>query len=433
MSGGESLPFVSVVMPVRDEAGFIERSLGAVLAQDYPAGRMEVIVADGMSRDATRDLVRAAADRDPRVRLVDNPGRIAPTGLNAALAQARGQVLVRVDGHCEIAPDYVSRCVAHLSGGEADGVGGPLETIGETPVAQVIALAMSSGFGVGGAAFRTRKGWTGLVDTVAFPAYTRAATDLAGPYDEELVRNQDDEYNYRLRERGARILLAADVGARYFSRGTVRSLFRQYLQYGFWKVRVLQKHPRQMSLRQFIPPTLCGMPRHGWARRPLLRVGPIRPPRHRSPPTAIANLGASLLAGRGRAISPGPSPSDRLRHTSRLLRLRLPGRSRPLPQSVDENGRRGRSRQGATRVRHEESDHPLFPPGHPAGRDRRGRDGAPIGLADDRAPREAFRRELPRLRGRPPCGRRQLGHGGPSPRRRGPRPARPDRPCSSRR
>lgn len=302
MSGGEPLPFVSVVMPVRDEAGFIERSLGAVLAQDYPAGRMEVIVADGMSRDSTRDLVRAAADRDPRVRLVDNPGRIAPTGLNAALAQARGQVLVRVDGHCEIAPDYVSRCVAHLSGGEADGVGGPLETIGETPVAQVIALAMSSGFGVGGAAFRTRKGWTGLVDTVAFPAYTRAAADLAGPYDEELVRNQDDEYNYRLRERGARLLLAADVRARYFSRGTVKSLFRQYFQYGFWKVRVLQKHPRQMSLRQFIPPIFSASlvmgglaaPFSAWARFGLVCIGAAY---------SIANLGASLLTGRG-----GPFP-----------------------------------------------------------------------------------------------------------------------------
>jgi succinoglycan biosynthesis protein ExoA len=302
MSGEGVLPFVSVVMPVRDEAGFVGRSLGAVLAQDYPAGRMEVIVADGMSSDATRDLIRAAADRDPRVRLVDNPGRIAPTGLNAALAEARGQVLVRVDGHCEIAPDYVSRCVAHLSGGEADGVGGPLETVGETPVAQVIALAMSSGFGVGGAAFRTRKGWTGLVDTVAFPAYTRAATDLAGPYDEELVRNQDDEYNYRLRELGARLLLAADVGARYFSRGTVKSLFRQYLQYGFWKVRVLQKHPRQMSLRQFIPPIFAACllvgalaaPFSAWARFGLLGICAAY---------SAANLGASLLTGRE-----GPSP-----------------------------------------------------------------------------------------------------------------------------
>lgn len=254
MSGEGSLPFVSVVMPVRNEAGFIERSLGSVLGQDYPADRMEVIVADGMSDDGTRELVHAAAGRDARVRLVDNRGRIAPTALNAALAEAGGEIIIRVDGHCEIAPDYISRCVQHLISGQAEGVGGPIETVGATPVAQVIARAMSSGFGVGGAAFRTRKGWTGLVDTVAFPGYTRAAIDLAGPYDEELVRNQDDEYNYRLRSRGGRILLAADVRARYFSRSSLRSLFRQYFQYGLYKVRVFQKHPRQMRLRQFIPP-----------------------------------------------------------------------------------------------------------------------------------------------------------------------------------
>ncbi len=250
----DTVPFVSVVMPVRDEAGFMTRSLGAVLAQDYPPDRMEVIVADGMSGDGTREVVLRLAASDPRVTLVENPGRIAPTALNAAIARSRGDVVVRVDGHCEVAPDYISRCVAHLAAGDADGVGGPLETVGETPVARVIALAMGFPFGVGGAPFRTRRAYTGLVDTVAFPAYTRAALERAGPYDEELVRNQDDEYNYRLRSFGGRILLAADVRARYFSRGALRSLFRQYFQYGLFKVRVLQKHPRQMRPRQFIPP-----------------------------------------------------------------------------------------------------------------------------------------------------------------------------------
>lgn len=298
----ETLPFVSVVMPIRNEEDFIERSLGAVLGQDYPPGRMEVIVADGMSNDSTRDRVHAAAERDARVRLVDNRGQIAPTALNAAFSAARGEIVVRVDGHCEIAPDYVSRCVEHLSRGEADGVGGPLETIGETPVAQVIALAMSSGFGVGGSPFRTRKEWSGLVDTVAFPAYTRAVIDLAGPYDEELVRNQDDEYNYRLRSLGAHILLASDVRARYYSRGSLRSLFRQYFQYGLWKVRVLQKHPRQMRPRQFVPPLFAAFllaatlaaPFASWARHGLLAIGITY---------VVANLLASLVSGRA-----GPFP-----------------------------------------------------------------------------------------------------------------------------
>lgn len=249
----DAQPLVTVVMPIRNEAGFIRRSLGAVLVQDYGLERIEVIVADGMSSDETREIVHAMQTPAVTVRLVDNPGQIAPTGLNAALAQARGQIIVRVDGHCEIEPDYVRRCVERLQQDGVDGVGGPLETIGETPQAQVIAVAMSSPFGVGGSAFRTVHGKSLLVDTIAFPAYRRAVMDRAGPYDEELVRNQDDEYNYRLRKLGARLLLAAEVRARYYSRSTFRSLWRQYFQYGYWKVRVMQKHPRQMRPRQFVP------------------------------------------------------------------------------------------------------------------------------------------------------------------------------------
>lgn len=250
----EMTPFVSVVMPVRNEAGFIARSLGSVLNQEYPGKLLEIIVADGCSTDDTVKIVQSLQANHPNLKLITNPGKIAPTGLNAAISQARGEIIVRVDGHCEIEPDYVRRCVEHLNSGEADGVGGPIETIGDTLTAQAIATAMSSPFGVGGSAFRTVKNKTMLADTVAFPAYTRSVIERAGLYDEELVRNQDDEYNYRLRKLGARILLAADVRSKYYSRGTLKKLFRQYFQYGYWKVRVLQKHPRQMSARQFIPP-----------------------------------------------------------------------------------------------------------------------------------------------------------------------------------
>lgn len=246
-------PFVSVVMPIRNEAGFIARSLRAVLEQDYPAEALEVIVADGCSDDGTRDIVRELAAGDPRVRLLDNTGRIVATGLNQALAVARGEVIVRVDGHCEIESDYVRRCVDHLASDDIDGVGGPLETVGQTPAADAIACAMSSRFGVGGSAFRTVSGRSLLVDTVAFPAYPKSVVDQVGPFDEEQVRNQDDEYNYRIRKMGGRLLLAADVRSRYYSRSSFKSLWRQYFQYGYWKVRVLQKHPRQMSARQFVP------------------------------------------------------------------------------------------------------------------------------------------------------------------------------------
>jgi glycosyltransferase involved in cell wall biosynthesis len=247
-------PFVSVVMPVRNEADFVERSLGAVLEQRWPKDRLEVLVADGMSTDGTREIVERIAASHTNVTLLDNPGRTAPAALNAAIPRTRGDVVVRVDGHCEIAPDYVERCVAHLTEDGVDCVGGPLTTVGQTRAARAIALAMSSRFGVGGARFRVGSDRPLLVDTVAFPAFTRGALERTGSFDEELVRNQDDEYSYRLRKRGGRILLAPDVKAVYHGRATFRRLASQYFQYGFYKVRVLQKHPRQMCWRQLAPP-----------------------------------------------------------------------------------------------------------------------------------------------------------------------------------
>jgi cellulose synthase/poly-beta-1,6-N-acetylglucosamine synthase-like glycosyltransferase len=180
-------PPVSVILPIRNEAHYIARSLGAVLAQDYPADRMEVMVVDGMSTDGTREIVESMRADSPRVQLIDNTGRIAPMALNAAIARARGEIIVRVDGHCEIERDYVRRCVEHLRNDGVDGVGGPLQTIGESFVARGIAVAMSSTFGVGDSAFRTVSNKTMLVDTIAFPAYTRDIVERVGLFDEELV------------------------------------------------------------------------------------------------------------------------------------------------------------------------------------------------------------------------------------------------------
>ncbi len=290
-------PFVSLIMPIRNEVAFIARGLAAVLAQDYPPERMEIIVVDGMSTDGTREIVQSWQVEHPRLRLLDNPGRIVPSGLNVALRQAEGEVIVRVDGHCEIATDYVSRCVECLQQEEVEGVGGPIETIGETGSARAIALAMSSTFGVGGSAFRTIKDRRMLVETVAFPAYTRQAIERTGLFDEELVRNQDDEYNYRLRKLGGRLLLAPEIRSRYYSRSSFRLLWRQYFQYGYWKVRVMQKHLRQCSPRQFVPPLfvvalLCSLvlaPFSAVGRWMLLLV---------AAPYVLANISASIRTTR---------------------------------------------------------------------------------------------------------------------------------------
>jgi hypothetical protein len=187
--------------------------------------------------------------------------------------------------------------VGHLQREGVDGVGGVLDTVGETYLAKVIAAAMSTPFGVGNSAFRTTPDKTMFTDTVAFPAYTRAAVEKAGPYDEELVRNQDDEYNYRLRKLGAKILLADDVHSRYYSRSSLRSLWRQYFQYGYFKVRVLQKHALQMMPRQFVPPLFVTVLLLSVAAAPFTPVG-------RYALAAIAglyaaaNVGASVLTAR---------------------------------------------------------------------------------------------------------------------------------------
>ena len=253
MTDQKNILLVSVLIPIRNESRYIDRCIQAVLHQDYPSNKIEILIADGMSDDATRSVIKEIQDNHSNVQSFQNPGKIVPTGMNILIPQAKGEILIRVDGHCVIAPDYVSNCVRHLEERDVDGVGGPMRSIGEDLVSQVTALAMSSKFGVGNSSFRTETGQTKLADTVPFPAYTREIIQKVGLYDEELVRNQDDEYNYRIREAGGKILLAEDVKSEYYSRGSLIKLWKQYFQYGYWKVRVLQKHPRQMSLRQFVP------------------------------------------------------------------------------------------------------------------------------------------------------------------------------------
>lgn len=295
-SEGGPLPFVSVIMPVRNEAAYLERSLKSVLDQDYPKDCIEVIVADGLSTDNTKEIISEIACGENHVILIDNPKIYVAGGLNLILQQARGDIIIRVDGHCEIASDYVRNCVQHLLTKDIVGVGGPMETVGETPLAQAIAVGMSSRFGVGDSAFRTIKNKEKFVETVPFPAYWRRDIDKAGFYDEELIRNQDDEYNYRLLDSGGKLLLAPDVRSKYYSRSNLRSLWRQYFQYGLYKVRVMQKHPRQMRIRQFVPTlfvsvliftiVLALFVPFGW-KLCLAYVGVY----------ALVNLTASILAG----------------------------------------------------------------------------------------------------------------------------------------
>lgn len=245
---------VSVILPVRNEAAFIARNLEAVFNQDYPQECLEVIVADGMSTDGTQEIIKSLQGRHANLRLIENPGKIVATGMNAALSIARGGIIVRVDGHTIVSHNYIRECVSTIGRSGADNVGGRMDAVGEGRFGQAVARATSSPFGVGGARFHysDREEW---VDTVYMGAWRRDVFARIGLFDEELVRNQDDEFNYRLLSNGGRILLNPEIKSLYYNRNTVRKLWRQYFQYGFWKVRVMQKHSREMRARQFVPPT----------------------------------------------------------------------------------------------------------------------------------------------------------------------------------
>ena len=229
--------FVSVILPIRNEAANIHLSLGSVLAQDYPDGQIEILVIDGMSTDGTREIIHKIKESAKKysVYLIDNLKQITPAALNCGHRYARGDIIIRVDGHCEIAPDYVRQCVQYLHKDGVDAVGGAIKTIGDTFTSRVIALAMSTTFGVGNSSFRTVRDKQLFVDSVPFPAYRRETIDLLGEYDEQMLCNEDDEYNYRLLKNGGRILLAADIKSRYYNRSSLCLLGKQYFRYGFGK------------------------------------------------------------------------------------------------------------------------------------------------------------------------------------------------------
>ena len=252
----ETLPLVSVVMPVRDEAGFIARNLEAVLAQDWPHDRLEILVADGMSEDGTRDIVRqfAATNGNGIVQLVDNPGRIMPTGTNAAIRRSRGDVILLLGGHASLPRDYIRTCVGQLMKTDADCVGGAMISVGDGATGETIAAAMSSPYGIGNSGFRTGAGDEARpADTVPFGTYRRRVFERIGLFNPNMVRHQDYEFNWRLRESGGTILLLPGLKATYHVRPSLKALWRQYWQYGIWKGRLVRNHPASLRARHMAP------------------------------------------------------------------------------------------------------------------------------------------------------------------------------------
>ncbi|MBN2171937.1 MAG: glycosyltransferase family 2 protein [Candidatus Krumholzibacteriota bacterium] len=245
-------PAVSIVVPCRNERAHVAAFLESLVAQEPVPGGVEILVADGLSDDGTAELLAEHARRRPELRVIPNAGRIVSTGLNAAVRAARGRYIVRMDVHTRYAPDYVRRCVETIEATGADNVGGPARTEAAGAWQRAIAAAYASPFAVGGARFHFAD-YEGEVDTVTYGCWERATLERLGLFDEGLVRNQDDELNLRLRRAGGRVWQSPAIRSWYRPRVSLGRLFRQYYQYGFWKVAVIRKHRLPASPRHLVP------------------------------------------------------------------------------------------------------------------------------------------------------------------------------------
>lgn len=245
-------PVVSVVVPCRNERDHIESCLRSVLQQEALSGELELIVADGMSDDGTREILTKLAAQDARLRIVDNPTGATPSGMNIGIREAKGPYIAIMGAHSTYARDYLYRSIEILQQHEADNVGGALICDAKSLLQRAIAAAHHSRFSVGGARWHNIN-YEGPADTVFGGVYRREVFERIGLFDEELARNQDDELNLRLTRAGGRIWHSPKIKSWYTPRASIGALFAQYRQYGYWKVRVIQKHKLPASVRHLVP------------------------------------------------------------------------------------------------------------------------------------------------------------------------------------
>lgn len=250
-------PTVSVIVPCFNEEATIGSLLSAIRDQTYPVNRVEVVIADGLSQDGTRAVVGRFQETNPglAVRVIDNPRRTIPAGLNLAMRDARGEFLVRLDAHSIPIPEYVERCVRDLELGKGSNVGGVwvIAPGGEGWIPEGIAAAAAHPLGAGDARYRLG-GKARAVDTVPFGAFRKTLVQEVGGFDETLLTNEDYEFNVRIRKGGGVIWMDPDIRSTYIARSTLKALAEQYWRYGFWKLRMLMRHPGTLRWRQALPP-----------------------------------------------------------------------------------------------------------------------------------------------------------------------------------
>jgi len=244
---------VSYILPIKNECNYISGTLNAILNQNSPID-YEIIISDGGSTDGTLQIINNFISNNPNIRLIHNPKQIVSAGFNLALNEAIGNIIIRVDGHCEIPNNYLDKCIQLLKSKDVDIVGGCIKTISTGLIGKSIALAQSSWFGVGSVKFRKiGVDVAGYVDSLAFGAHSRKIFAEIGGYDEEMVCNQDDEFNFRAIQAGKKIWIDPTIKTKYYSRSSYSRLFKQYFNYGYFKIRSIQKRKQIISMRHLVP------------------------------------------------------------------------------------------------------------------------------------------------------------------------------------
>jgi succinoglycan biosynthesis protein ExoA len=245
-------PAVSVVVPCRNERTAIRESLTSIASLMPPEGDFEIVVADGMSEDGTTQILAELAARFPIIRVIPNPGLSVSAGLNRAIRAAQARVVIRMDAHTRYAPDYLLACLRTKKATGAANVGGPWRALGKGVIGEAIAASFHSPFSTGGGGAHDLH-YEGKVDTVYLGCWDRDFFETYGYFDEELVRNQDDELNLRVTRKGGVVWQSPDIRCEYECRASLAKLAKQFYQYGYWKVRVIQKHRLPASIRHLAP------------------------------------------------------------------------------------------------------------------------------------------------------------------------------------
>ena len=243
---------ISAILPVLNEAKYLESAVNAILASDF-AGALEVILAIGPSHDGTEEIAKKLASHDPRIVIVVNPTGRTAAGLNIAVAAARYSIILRVDGHSQIPNNYVSLAYQILQSTGAVNVGGVMAAVGQSIFERAVARAMRSPFGVGTSRFHTG-GKAGAVDTVYLGVFRKEALLAVGGFDERFTRAQDWELNFRLRASGGLVYFDPRLVVTYRPRSTVKALAKQYFEYGRWRRVVSRRHEGTINYRYLAPP-----------------------------------------------------------------------------------------------------------------------------------------------------------------------------------